>query len=103
MSSAAPRDRFGLTWHPLLAGAILTESIFSWPGIGKWMVDSVFRRDYPVIQGGLLIILSIVLFGAKWSEPTLISIAYGFEQHAKAWQPPRFLDTVGGKPLVASP
>jgi amidase len=47
--------------------------------------------------------VGIVLFGAKWSEPTLISIAYGFEQHAGAWQPPRFLDTVGGKPMAASP
>jgi dipeptide transport system permease protein len=42
----------GLQVGVLLAGAILTETIFSWPGIGKWMVDSVFRRDYPVIQGG---------------------------------------------------
>ena len=45
----------------LLAGAILTETIFSWPGIGKWMVDSIFRRDYPVVQGGLLMIAVIVM------------------------------------------
>jgi dipeptide transport system permease protein len=45
----------------LLAGAILTESIFSWPGIGKWMVDSIFRRDYPVVQGGLILIASMVV------------------------------------------
>ena len=45
--------------------------------------------------------VGIVLFGAKWSEPTLIAIAYGFEQHARAWQPPQFLDTVGGKPVAA--
>ena len=45
----------------LLAGAILTETIFSWPGIGKWMVDSIFRRDYPVVQGGLLLIALIVM------------------------------------------
>ncbi len=51
----------GLQVGVLLAGAILTETIFSWPGIGKWMVDSVFRRDYPVIQGGLLIIAGIVM------------------------------------------
>src|SRR5215207_2763377 len=44
----------GLQVGTLLAGAILTESIFSWPGIGKWMVDSIFRRDYPSVQGGLL-------------------------------------------------
>jgi len=51
----------GLQVGVLLAGAILTESIFSWPGIGKWMVDSVFRRDYPVIQGGLLMIAGIIM------------------------------------------
>ncbi|HAJ22698.1 MAG TPA: peptide ABC transporter permease, partial [Rhodospirillaceae bacterium] len=42
-------------------GAILTETIFSWPGIGKWMVDSIFRRDYQVVQGGLILISSIVI------------------------------------------
>ncbi len=51
----------GLQVGVLMAGAILTETIFSWPGIGKWMVDSVFRRDYPVIQGGLLIIAAIIM------------------------------------------
>ena len=45
----------------MLAGAILTETIFSWPGIGKWMVDSIFRRDYPVVQGGLLLIAVMVM------------------------------------------
>ena len=45
--------------------------------------------------------VGIILFGAKWSEPTLISIAYSFEQHAHAWRPPQFLDTVGGKPVTA--
>ncbi|MGH8157562.1 MAG: amidase [Rhodanobacter sp.] len=47
--------------------------------------------------------IGIVLFGAKWSEPTLISLAYGFEQHTHAWQPPEFLDTVGGKPVAVAP
>lgn len=51
----------GLQVGVMLAGAILTETIFSWPGIGKWMVDSVFRRDYPVIQGGLLIIALLIM------------------------------------------
>ncbi len=51
----------GLMVGTLLAGAILTETIFSWPGIGKWMVDSIFRRDYPVVQGGLLLIASMVM------------------------------------------
>jgi dipeptide transport system permease protein len=51
----------GLQVGVLLGGAILTETIFSWPGIGKWMVDSIFRRDYPVVQGGLLLIAMIVM------------------------------------------
>jgi len=51
----------GLQVGTLLGGAILTETIFSWPGIGKWLVDSIFRRDYPVVQGSLLLIATIVM------------------------------------------
>jgi dipeptide transport system permease protein len=51
----------GLQVGVLLAGAILTETIFSWPGVGKWLVDSIFRRDYPAVQGGLLLIASLVM------------------------------------------
>jgi dipeptide transport system permease protein len=45
----------GLQMGSLLAGAVLTETIFSWPGIGKWMIDAIARRDYPVVQAGILI------------------------------------------------
>ncbi|MBB3964692.1 ABC transporter permease subunit [Rhizobium metallidurans] len=51
----------GLQVGVLLGGAILTETIFSWPGIGKWMVDAVFKRDYAVVQGGLLLIAAIIM------------------------------------------
>jgi dipeptide transport system permease protein len=51
----------GLQVGTLMAGAILTETIFSWPGIGKAMVDSIGRRDYPAVQGGLLLIAGIVM------------------------------------------
>jgi dipeptide transport system permease protein len=51
----------GLQVGVLFAGAILTETIFSWPGIGKWMVDSIYRRDYPSVQGGLLLIAAVVM------------------------------------------
>ena len=51
----------GLQTGVLITGAILTETIFSWPGIGKWMVDSIFRRDYPSVQGGLLLIAVTVM------------------------------------------
>ena len=46
----------GLMFGSLITGAILTETIFSWPGIGKWFVASINARDYPVIQGGVLFI-----------------------------------------------
>ena len=46
---------FGLQIGTLLAGAVLTETIFSWPGIGKWLIDAIARRDYPVVQAGILV------------------------------------------------
>jgi dipeptide transport system permease protein len=51
----------GLQVSTLIAGAILTETIFSWPGVGKWMVDSIFKRDYVTVQSGLLLIAVIVM------------------------------------------
>ncbi|MCB0412939.1 MAG: ABC transporter permease subunit [Bdellovibrionales bacterium] len=51
----------GLMFGSILTGAILTETIFSWPGIGKWIVASVTSRDYPVIQGGVLLISIIII------------------------------------------
>jgi dipeptide transport system permease protein len=51
----------GLQVGVLLAGAILTETIFSWPGVGNWLVNSIFRRDYPSVQSGLLLIASMVM------------------------------------------
>lgn len=62
----------GLSVGTLLAGAILTETIFSWPGIGKWMVDSIFRRDYPVVQSGLLLIAAVVMV-----VNLLVDLTYG--------------------------
>jgi dipeptide transport system permease protein len=51
----------GLQVGALLSGAILTETIFSWPGVGKWLIESIRRRDYPVVQGGVLLAASIVM------------------------------------------
>ena len=51
----------GLQVGVLFAGAILTETIFAWPGVGKWLIESVQRRDYPVLQGGVLLIASVVM------------------------------------------
>ncbi len=46
----------GLEFGTLLGGAILTETIFAWPGIGKWIYDGILARDYPVVQGGVIFV-----------------------------------------------
>ena len=51
----------GLQVGSLLGGAVLTETIFSWPGVGKWLIDAIGRRDYPVVQGGILITATLVI------------------------------------------
>ena len=51
----------GLQVGVLLTGAILTETIFSWPGVGKWLVDAIGRRDYPRLQGGIMLIATAVI------------------------------------------
>lgn len=51
----------GLQTGTLLGGAVLTETLFSWPGIGKWLVDAIGRRDYPVVQNGILLIALLVI------------------------------------------
>ena len=51
----------GLQVSTLLAGAVLTEYVFSWPGVGTWLIESIQRRDYPVLQGGLLLISTVVI------------------------------------------
>ena len=62
----------GLQVGVLFTGAILTETIFSWPGVGKWMIEAISRRDYPVLQGGILMLGIIVM-----SVNLLVDIAYG--------------------------
>jgi amidase len=76
---------------PTVGGASQPAAVSGYPSI---TVPAGFAHGLPV---------GIVLFGAKWSEPTLISIAYGFEQHSHAWQPPKFLDTVDGVPVKPAP
>ena len=63
----------GLMFGTLLTGAILTETIFNWPGIGKWLYDGIGARDYPIVQGGTLFIAVIyVVINA------LVDLSYGF-------------------------
>ncbi len=52
----------GLQLGGLLGGAVLTETIFSWPGVGKWLWDSIVARDYPIIQVVTLMIAMIFVF-----------------------------------------
>ncbi|MDQ7850818.1 MAG: ABC transporter permease, partial [Armatimonadota bacterium] len=46
----------GLNFGGLLSGAVLTETVFAWPGIGRLIVDAIEMRDYPVVQGGVLLV-----------------------------------------------
>jgi ABC-type dipeptide/oligopeptide/nickel transport system permease component len=45
----------GLQFGYLMGGAVLVETIFTWPGLGRLLVDAIFNRDYPVVQGGIMI------------------------------------------------
>jgi peptide/nickel transport system permease protein len=63
----------GLQFGTLLGGAILTETIFSWPGIGSWIYEGILNRDYPVVQGGIIFVsISFVLINL------LVDISYAF-------------------------
>jgi dipeptide transport system permease protein len=62
----------GLQIGVLFTGAILTETIFSWPGVGKWLIEAINRRDYPVLQGGTLLIGVVVM-----AVNLLVDVTYG--------------------------
>ena len=51
----------GLSVSGLMAGAVLTETIFSWPGVGKWLIELIGRRDYPALQGGVMLVSAVVI------------------------------------------
>jgi dipeptide transport system permease protein len=51
----------GVQLSTLLAGAVLTENIFSWPGVGHWLIESISRRDYPALQGGIMLVACLVI------------------------------------------
>ncbi len=62
----------GLNVGSLLGGAILTETIFAWPGVGRLVVDSIFARDYPIVQGVLVIAILFVLINL------LVDLSYAY-------------------------
>lgn len=63
----------GLQLGRLLSGAVLTETIFSWPGIGKWLFDSITARDYPIVQSVTLIVAVIYVV-----VNLLVDVMYAF-------------------------
>ena len=63
----------GLQVGGLLGGAIMTETVFSWPGMGKWVYDSILARDYPVVQVAVLVITLVVAV-----VNLAVDISYGF-------------------------
>lgn len=62
----------GLQMATLMAGAILTETIFSWPGVGTWLLDGFFSRDYPIVQNGILLTATALMLISL-----LVDITYG--------------------------
>ena len=62
----------GLMTGSLLAGAVLTETIFSWPGVGHYLIDAISRRDYPALQGGIMLISAVVIL-----VNLAVDVAYG--------------------------
>lgn len=62
-SSSLLLGHLGSQWGALMAGAYITEVLFGWPGIGSWMIEGVLRRDYPVVQAGVLATSFFALLG----------------------------------------
>ncbi len=63
----------GLNVGSLLGGAILTETIFAWPGVGRLVVDAIFARDYPVVQGVVLVIALVFVL-----VNLIVDLSYGY-------------------------
>ncbi|NMM40872.1 ABC transporter permease [Pseudoalteromonas arctica] len=62
--------QIGLQFSTLITLAMITEVIFSWPGVGRWLIDSIYQRDYPAIQGGLLAVSMFVILATIIAELT---------------------------------
>ncbi|MEM6519304.1 MAG: ABC transporter permease [Cyanobacteria bacterium P01_C01_bin.70] len=63
----------GLEFGTLLGGAVLTETIFAWPGIGKWIYEGILQRDYPVVQGGVVFVALVFVL-----VNLIVDISYAF-------------------------
>ncbi|WP_445766087.1 ABC transporter permease [Rheinheimera sp.] len=60
--------QIGLQFSALITLAMITEVIFSWPGVGRWLIDSIYQRNYPAIQSGLLVISTLVITANMLTE-----------------------------------
>jgi ABC-type dipeptide/oligopeptide/nickel transport system permease component len=49
----------GLQVGSLLSGAVITETIFNWPGVGRLLISSILRRDFPMVQGGVILVAAL--------------------------------------------
>ncbi len=63
----------GLQTGLLLSGAVLTETVFAYPGIGSWLAQAIFNRDYPVLQGGILFLAVVFVF-----VNLIVDVSYAF-------------------------
>lgn len=63
----------GLAMGQLLTGAILTETLFSWPGMGRWIIKSIEARDYPVVQAGVFYSMLIIII-VNWITDESVKI-----------------------------
>jgi peptide/nickel transport system permease protein len=63
----------GLQTGLLLSGAVLTETVFAYPGIGSWLRDAIFNRDYPVLQGGILFLAVVFVL-----VNLIVDVSYAF-------------------------
>ena len=63
----------GLQTGLLLSGAVLTETVFAWPGVGVWLKEAIFNRDYPVLQGGILFLAVVFVL-----VNLVVDVSYAF-------------------------
>jgi ABC-type dipeptide/oligopeptide/nickel transport system permease component len=62
----------GLQFGGALAGAIVTESVFAWPGVGTFVLDAIYKRDYPVVQAAVLVVATVYIL-----TNLLVDLLYG--------------------------
>ena len=56
----------GIQFGSMLGGAVVTETVFAWPGVGRLVINAITQRDFPLVQGGVLMRLSFLLWSISW-------------------------------------